>query len=78
MLQARGYRYGEPDGIERERSLIIDKILTMLQTEGISLAVISKQLNIPIDELSSLLFGFVIISGGGNTSSHSSPFLKLV
>ncbi len=75
---ARGYRYGEPDGIERERSLIIDKILTMLQTEGISLAVISKQLNIPIDELSSLLFGFVIISGGGNTSSHSSPFLKLV
>ncbi|EBG2007592.1 MULTISPECIES: helix-turn-helix domain-containing protein [unclassified Enterobacter] len=75
---ARGYRYGEPGGIERERSLVIEKVLSMLQAEGVTLPVMSRKLNIPLDELSSLLFGFGSISGGGFSSSAPSPPLHLV
>lgn len=75
---AKGYRYGEPGGIEREKSLIIDKVLSMLQSEGVTLPVISKNLNIPLDELSSLLFGVATISGGGYSSPTRPPSLRLV
>jgi len=75
---AKGYRFGEPCGIERERSLIIEKVLSMLQTEGVTLPVISKKLNIPLDEISSLLFGVATISGGGYYSASTPPSLRLV
>ncbi|KEY59872.1 ImmA/IrrE family metallo-endopeptidase [Serratia sp. DD3] len=75
---ARGYRYGEPGGIERERSLIIDRVLSMLQAEGVTLPVIAKKLNIPLDELSSLLFGVAAVEGGGYSSPAAKPTLKLV
>ncbi|EKN3571899.1 helix-turn-helix domain-containing protein [Yersinia enterocolitica] len=74
----KGYRYGEPGGIERERSLIIDRVLSMLQAEGVTLPVIAKKLNIPLDELSSLLFGVAAVGGGGHSSPAAKPALKLV
>lgn len=74
----KGYRTGEPGGIERERSLIIEKVIESLSLDGISMAVIANTLNIPIDELSNLLFGVSIIQGSGGQSSKSKAALRLV
>ena len=74
----KGYRTGEPGGIERERSLIIEKVIENLSLDGISMAVIANTLNIPIDELSNLLFGVSIVQGSGGQSSKSKAALRLV
>ena len=47
--------------MERERSMIIDSLLDALADDGITLPVISRQLNIPVGELSNLLFRFGLI-----------------
>ncbi|WP_447742361.1 helix-turn-helix domain-containing protein [Enterobacter asburiae] len=77
---AKGYRTGEPGGIERERSLIIEKMMTALAGNGINLTQLSDELNVPLDELSSLLYGVAAISGGnsGTSSSLSKASLRLV
>ncbi len=71
---------GNPGGIERERSLVIEKVLSMLHAEGVTLPVMSRKLNIPLDELTSLLFGVGSISGGGGLIFHTTaitpPYLK--
>lgn len=75
---AKGYRTGEPGGIERERSLIIEKIMGSLSSDGISMGSIANTLNIPLDEISNLLFGVSIVQGTGVQSSKSKADLRLV
>ena len=58
---ARGFRLREDQVMERERSMIIDSLLDALADDGITLPVISRQLNIPVGELSNLLFRFGLI-----------------
>ncbi|HHL4378385.1 TPA: helix-turn-helix domain-containing protein [Escherichia coli] len=75
---AKGYRTGEPGGIERERSLVIEKMMTALAGDGIYLAQLSDELNVPLDELSSLLYGVAAISGGNSKRTPSRASLRLV
>ncbi|MGJ7332180.1 hypothetical protein [Morganella morganii] len=75
---AKGYRTGEPGGIERERSLIIEKMMAALAGNGINLTQMSEELNVPLDELSSLLYGEAPISGGSSGTSRSRASLRLV
>ncbi|EIJ3707331.1 DNA-binding protein, partial [Escherichia coli] len=75
---AKGYRTGEPGGIERERSLIIEKMMAALAGNGINLTQMSEELNVPLDELSSLLYGVAPISGGSSGTSRSRASLRLV
>lgn len=53
---ARGFRVKEDQVMERERSMIIDSLLEALANDGITLPMIARQLNIPIGEMSNLLF----------------------
>ncbi|RVT56005.1 DNA-binding protein, partial [Klebsiella pneumoniae] len=55
------FRLREDQVMERERSMIIDSLLDALADDGITLPVISRQLNIPVGELSNLLFRFGLI-----------------
>ena len=55
-LSRRGYRSGEPKGIERETSLIWKKVLTLLWQDRITKADISRDLRIPMDELEGLIW----------------------
>lgn len=55
-LGRRGYRNGEPDGIERETSIVWRKVLSHLWQERVSKNEIAKQLNIPLDELEGLIW----------------------
>ena len=54
-----GYRTGEPQGIEHERSAVWSKVLSQLWSERITRDDIAEELNIPIDELEALVGGVV-------------------
>lgn len=54
-----GYFKREPQGIQRERSLVWDKVLKALWAEQTTQDDIARELHIPVSELSSLVFGIV-------------------
>ena len=54
-LGKRGFRSGEPGGIEREESAIWRKILTQLWIEKLSKSKIAETMNIPLDELEGII-----------------------
>lgn len=62
----RGLRTQEIDSIQREKSLIIEKILTELKKDGLSLTKFAKQLNLPLDEVSALLFKHSVAAQNGS------------
>lgn len=80
MVEAtkRGLRKAEVNGIARERSLIIDKLLSVLKSDSVDLNKLGSILSIPIDELANLLFKVALIEGGGTSSGGKRPNLKLV
>ena len=55
-LGKRGYRTGEPMGIERETSVIWRKVLTQLWAEKTTKNDIAASLHLPIDELEGLIW----------------------
>lgn len=55
-LGKRGYRTGEPNGIQRETSAIWRKVLTQLWAERITKNDIAKHLRLPLDELEGLIW----------------------
>lgn len=55
-LSKRGYRSGEPLGIERETSLIWKKILEQLWSERTTKNEIARDLHLPLDELEGLIW----------------------
>lgn len=56
-LGRRGYRSGEPDGLERETSRIWQKVLSQLWSERRTKSHIANSLHIPLDELEGLIWG---------------------
>lgn len=56
-LGKRGYRAGEPLGIERETSIVWRKVLAQLWSERTTKNDIAKALSIPLDELEGLIWG---------------------
>ncbi|KFC87481.1 hypothetical protein GKAS_04683, partial [Kluyvera ascorbata ATCC 33433] len=58
--------------------LIIEKMMAALAGNGIHLTQLSDALNVPVDELSSLLYGVAAISGGNGGTSLSRASLRLV
>jgi Zn-dependent peptidase ImmA (M78 family) len=55
-LGKRGYRMGEPHGIERETSIIWRKLLSQLWSERTTKNDIAKNLHLPLDELEGLIW----------------------
>lgn len=55
-LGRRGYRSGEPDGLEREKSRVWQKVLAQLWSERRTKSDITESLHIPLDELESLIW----------------------
>jgi len=56
-LGKRGYRSGEPIGVERETSSILAQVLTALWSKKLTKNEIADALRIPMGELESLIFG---------------------
>lgn len=58
-LGKRGFRSGEPGGIERETSIIWQKVLSQLWSERMTKSEIADDLHFPLDELEGLVEGLV-------------------
>jgi len=71
----RRYRSSEPDGLPPEISSVWQMILQELWKEGLSRGAIAARLNIPDDELESLLFG---LAGNTVPPARAKPQLKSV
>lgn len=81
-IAKRGYRQTEPDSAPRETSLILPKLFSALQNDGISRVEVARMLGIPQSELEQLMFGLAIsaLQGGrtsDNTTSHRAK-LRLI
>ena len=77
----RGYRVSEPNGIVRETSQLLHKVLVALRNEGVTKSRIAEALHVEPSDLDATIFGLVVTSlqGGGNGSdSKSREHLKLV
>lgn len=60
-LTSRGYRTGEPIGIERETSRVWQKVLAQLWAERKTKDHIAAELHMPLDEVEALIWG---VAGG--------------
>jgi len=76
-LGKRGYRSGEPDGIEREVSTVLAKVLSALWSKGLTKNEIAKDLGIPLGEIEALLFR-LSPDQSGVANEPRRPGLKLV
>lgn len=61
-LSKRGFRTGEPGGIERETSIVWRKVLSELWLEKITKETIAEQLYLPLDELEGLIWNLAWVN----------------
>ena len=55
-MSKRGFRAGEPGGIERETSIVWRKVLSVLWLEKVTKETIAAELALPLDELAGLIW----------------------
>ena len=79
-LSRRGYRTGEPGGIPRETSHLLDSVFHALRAEATSPADLARDLYITLAELNRHVFGLVptAVDGGAALTPPSRPRLTLV
>lgn len=85
QLAEAGYRKNEPEGIQHEKSVVLEKVFSVLRDEGVSKADVARQLAIPVEEINELTFGLMlnVLKGGQldtpkSTTDHRKPALRLV
>ncbi|WP_246025161.1 ImmA/IrrE family metallo-endopeptidase [Saccharopolyspora antimicrobica] len=71
-LARSGYRSTEPDGVGREASQLLTKVLRSLRAQRITLADVSAELCISLEDLGSLLLGLTItgVAASGIERGH--------
>jgi Zn-dependent peptidase ImmA (M78 family) len=79
-LSRRGYRTGEPGGIPRETSRLLEKVLHQLRLEGTTPAAVARDLHITPGELNRHVFGLVptALDGGAARTPPKRPRLSLL
>lgn len=70
-LSKMGYRTTEIDGMKREESLIIPKLLAALEDDNIRLPQLSQALSLPLEEVTTLLFKMTVVE-----NNHVVPSTK--
>ena len=71
-LSAKGYRRGEPDGLPRERSRVLERVFELLRSRGISKGRICEELDLFSNELDGLVFSLATVAlEGGNFGGPS-------
>lgn len=76
QIAQSGYRVTEPESINHERSLVLEKVFTALRDEGMSKADVARQLAIHPDEINELTFGLMINALKGGRSSDAAPAIS--
>lgn len=75
QINEKGFRKAEPNGIERELSVVWEKVFLELWNDRTTSADIAKKLHIPIAELQDLLFG---LTGHIERKNNGKPNLRIV
>jgi len=65
------YKNTEPEGIEREKSVVWQKVMKTLWSEGITQLDIAQALDLPESEVSTLIFGILHSTGGKVPPRHT-------
>jgi Zn-dependent peptidase ImmA (M78 family)/DNA-binding XRE family transcriptional regulator len=69
QLGHKGYRDGEPDGIERETSQVLSKVFRALRAENLSRRDVARELRIPVEELNRSIFGLTLAPDAAGAQS---------
>jgi len=80
-LSRLGYRSGEPGGIPRERSQLLEKVFRALRQDGYSIATAANEMNLFAEELNEYVFGLMLTSIDGSSSASQTgdrPPLRVV
>ena len=73
QISMMGGRTKEIDGIARERSLLLEKMLKMLAVDGVNRSQIARELAISSAELDEMMFGLTMTAVTGNRSGEATP-----
>lgn len=76
-LGKRGYRSSEPDGVERETSIIWRKILSQLWSERVTKNDIAESLRLPLDELEGLIWNLAGVPERPTASGKASQLCAI-
>jgi Zn-dependent peptidase ImmA (M78 family)/transcriptional regulator with XRE-family HTH domain len=75
QLAEAGYRQDEPESINHEKSVVLEKVFSALREDGLSKADVADQLSIYQDEINELTFGLMLnaLKGGRTVTAKSKP-----
>ncbi|WP_041167341.1 MULTISPECIES: ImmA/IrrE family metallo-endopeptidase [Pseudomonas] len=75
QIAQEGYRTNEPQPMQHERSVVLEKIFAALRAEGLSKSAVAAQLAIPPEEINELTFGLMlnVLKGQGGDADISRP-----
>jgi Zn-dependent peptidase ImmA (M78 family) len=74
QLAQAGYRQHEPEGINHEKSLVLEKVFSALRAEGVSKIRVAKHLGIFADDIDELTFGLMLnVLKGGRDGADARP-----
>jgi Zn-dependent peptidase ImmA (M78 family)/DNA-binding XRE family transcriptional regulator len=75
QIAQAGYRTREPESINHEKSLVLEKVFTALRMEGLSKVDVARQLAIPSEEINELTFGLMLnaLKGGRTGEATRKP-----
>lgn len=79
-LSSKGYRTTEPNGMPREASQVLQKVLMMLREDGIGRRQLADQIRVNVEDLDRLVFGLCLIGvdGAGSSAGRGNTGLRLV
>jgi Zn-dependent peptidase ImmA (M78 family) len=79
-LSRRGYRFGEPGGIPREKSRLLETVFQTLRAEGTNPADSARDLHLTVAELNRHVFGLVpvTVQGGAERTPPRRPKLTVI
>lgn len=78
QISSLGYRTREPEGLPREKSTLWRMVFEELWKDGITRAAVAKELNVPPDEIESLVGELVVETPSLKKPQRQRPTLKIV
>ena len=70
-ISRRGFRKSEPDGIAREISQVLTKVLATLREDRVTRTAIAQDLHLALRDLNALMFGMAITTVEGTGTDGS-------
>jgi Zn-dependent peptidase ImmA (M78 family)/transcriptional regulator with XRE-family HTH domain len=73
QIAQAGYRESEPESVNPEKSVVLEKVFSALRDEGMGKADVARQLTISPDEINELTFGLMLNALRGGRGANVAP-----